>query len=305
MNRSWYGDALFAGFHNLGLENYLEQGRDWARHRRVVDFQVMAGSILAKVYLEDKGRSMFTAQDDMLKISVQVEPFSQSEWQSLFAKLSENSLYLASILSGELPLEMEEACLSTLSRSLVPSGKSEINISASLADNELLPIAVSAVLWKFWDSLENDPFLLFRLRGMSREEAILRLRRARLERRRKAYSENAPLPNENLPAETNHFREVSDTPGSAGVLESSADAGSSTGDSDVLRDYWDYPTGECQLHFNIRADELPAALLRRLDPLPLSGLEDEVEVILETAYETIANRAQAFGLGFMRSSKGH
>ena len=58
-----------------------------------------------------------------------------------------------------------------------------------------------------------------------------------------------------------------------------------------------------QLSYDIRADELPAALLKRMEPAPLDGVDIDADRALEEAYVQVARRAQAFGLGMIRQSQ--
>ena len=50
------------------------------------------------------------------------------------------------------------------------------------------------------------------------------------------------------------------------------------------------------LKYSILADEIPAAMLRRLDPLPLQGLEEKADSQLVEAYERVTRMAQSYGL---------
>ena len=52
------------------------------------------------------------------------------------------------------------------------------------------------------------------------------------------------------------------------------------------------------ISYQIKADELPAATLKRLDAMPLLGIEEHVESKVEAAYEKIARLAQSYGLSF-------
>jgi len=50
------------------------------------------------------------------------------------------------------------------------------------------------------------------------------------------------------------------------------------------------------LEYSIFADEIPAAMLRRLDALPLEGLEEKADSQLVEAYERVTRMAQSYGL---------
>jgi len=52
--------------------------------------------------------------------------------------------------------------------------------------------------------------------------------------------------------------------------------------------------------YNLRADDLPASILKRIDPVPVGDGFDSLDFELEEAYAQIARRSQVFGLSLVR-----
>ena len=60
--------------------------------------------------------------------------------------------------------------------------------------------------------------------------------------------------------------------------------------------FYEFPKEGLGLQYQLKADELPAALLRRVEPPPLLGLEVHFEPELQEVYNRVTSRAQAYAL---------
>ena len=67
--------------------------------------------------------------------------------------------------------------------------------------------------------------------------------------------------------------------------------------SDSLDSFWKMKPEAAQIHYHIKADELPASILKWLEPLPLRGIEEAIDRKLEECYAKVARLAQSYGLG--------
>ncbi|MCB0359328.1 MAG: hypothetical protein KDD44_06820, partial [Bdellovibrionales bacterium] len=132
------------------------------------------------------------------------------------------------------------------------------------------PLAVLCVQLR--DSLQRDVFSLFEFRGLGRHELLHRIRRARPTFSRK------------------------DARGATGSGAPSAEQAPIRPPLDSS--FWRLRGSVSELRYTLRADELPASLLRRLDSLPLGSLTTAAELGLEDAYVNVARRAQGLGLSF-------
>jgi uncharacterized Zn finger protein len=236
-------------------------GLELYRRKRVMDFVCTPGSVNARI---QDGES-----DRPLRASFKWPELGEEEWKELLELLSREALFLATLLAGELPPEL--AGLPSKKVALMPRSPKEVPFSAERSSRRSTGPYRVALYQKLVETCGRDPFTLFLLRGLGKEELIHELQLARSRKRPKSSA--APLSGVPAPAKA-AYREASD--------------------------FWSVPPEVSSLSFTIRADDLPASLLKRLDPLPLGELESAAEVALEEAYEHVARRAQVFGLGLSR-----
>jgi uncharacterized Zn finger protein len=223
------------------------------------DLQILPGRCSARASSNGK----------TLLLSLHLPEFEQATWGLLFELFTEKPFYYSLILAQNFTQDLTLACKDR-GISLIPQAV-EINfaIDGKSVQKENSP-EFSTLYRACCNYLSINPFHLFYLRGISYEELIVELRK-----RRKKY--HRPL--ENLKDKDFSFKEL-DVVSPAGLNQF-------------------YKTTEKlnQLNFNIKADEIPASVLKWLDPLPLLGIEDIVDCLLQEAYEKVARLAQSYGIG--------
>ena len=262
-SKTWYGEKFFHLLASIGITDYLQQGLELKTKRRILDFSVMNGRMHTKILMEG---------DKANVIDLTVPIFSEDEWNSVLKVLAQKSFFLAKFLVDDLTPEVDAAFLKTTGKSLIPEDLRTVVLNSTCTDSEQLKLAGAALFWKFWEKLEIDPFMIFTLRGMGKDEIIALLRKYRGGYTTQTHAETS--------------------------LNTTTAKNSSP--NLTAEGYWNMRAEIDNLRFSIKADELPAAILKRLDPLPLAGLEEVVEPFLETAYADVARRSQAFGLGLLR-----
>ena len=258
-DRSWCAERL----QSLCEASGIYDAQDTGRRTRMLDFFFLPGRVSAKVQ-DDAGK--------LHRVELVFEQLNESAWEIVFSQIARRAYFFASILAGELPEEFENV-LKGDKVSLCPGTMSEIEVLLNGEHtDEISESAPAAVFQRLIERLGTEPLVMFVLRGKGREEILVQVKRQRsMFDRPKFYS----------------GRWVA---GETAVVDREMP-------SLDPESFWRANPKIFELSYSIRADELPAAILKHLDPLPLGGLEEEVEPRLEEAYAQVARRAQAYGLG--------
>jgi uncharacterized Zn finger protein len=116
------------------------------------------------------------------RVSIHVPPLTAKEWERAEEAMADQALFLAALLAGEMPRDIEEA-FTAADLSLFPSHAHELQSECSCPDWANPCKHVAAVLYLLAEAFDQDPFLLFTWRGREKEELLarLRVRRGRLE----------------------------------------------------------------------------------------------------------------------------
>jgi len=109
---------------------------------------------------------------------MQLTPLTARQWDLVISALAEQALFTAQLLAGEMPENIEDAFL-TAGVSLFPDQSGDLFTSCSCPDWANPCKHVAATHYILGDRFDDDPFLLFRMRGRDQEHIMQALRERR------------------------------------------------------------------------------------------------------------------------------
>ncbi len=249
MSNVVWSERWLALLNQLGYEPHLRRGRSYARRGLVKALEVQMGRVSAHVEDRDLG---------MCEIEILVNRLSDAEWQQVLDALSRQAIYVAQLLAGDMPTNIDEL-FQQAGVNLLPGGHYDIEIRCNRCQSDGQPCKhTAAVLYLLGQMLDDDPWLLFRLRGRDRQQVLQGLRQ-----RRSDNDDGAVTPSAQVP--TQHA-----TIGSLGQAGNNAMPLSTQ-----LESYWGASKKLSGLHHHIAPPPIKLALLRRLGhpPFPSDSLE--------------------------------
>ncbi|HEX7556134.1 MAG TPA: SWIM zinc finger family protein, partial [Leptolinea sp.] len=105
----------------------------------------------------------------------QVMPLKAEEWEKALDVLASQAVFAATLLAGEMPENIEEAFQSA-DLSLFPERPGDLVTQCSCPDWANPCKHVAAAHYILGNRFDEDPFLLFRMRGRSQEQVLEGLR---------------------------------------------------------------------------------------------------------------------------------
>src|SRR5207247_8295441 len=100
------------------------------------------------------------------------------EWDRVVDAMAAEALYAARLLSGEMPEQIEEV-FAAAGTSLFPTDANDMRTTCSCPDTANPCKHIAAVHYLLGERFDEDPFLMFLLRGRSRDEIVAELRARR------------------------------------------------------------------------------------------------------------------------------
>jgi uncharacterized Zn finger protein len=166
--RTWWSQRWLRPLDELDAEfdGRLSRGRALARDGGVLQLGVEPGLILATV----KG-SYWERHD----VAIQVPTLADSVWARVIAELTQDTLTVATLLAGEMPTRIE----ATFARADAPLfvEMDELAAECACADAYRPCRHVLATMYAMAARLDQEPLLLFALRGRSSAALLSALRR--------------------------------------------------------------------------------------------------------------------------------
>ena len=254
----WWAQRWVAVLESFGWDNRLQRGRTYARKGQVMNIDVRPGRVTARV--QGSRRAPYTVQ-------IEIAPLRDDQWERAIDAMAQQALFSAQLLAGEMPPEIEQA-FQTAGVSLFPTS-GEVAMHCSCPDWVIPCKHIAAVYYLLGEKFDHDPFLLFALRGRTREQVIAALRARR--------AADAPQVTEAAPEE--------ESEPAAEPLE-----------ADLSR-FWGLRDSLGGFRVTIAPPPVETALLKRLGPPPFSRRPEAFVGALTLAYAAVTDQALALAFG--------
>jgi uncharacterized Zn finger protein len=147
----------------------LERARNYARQGNVLSIKFQGSKVLAKVQ---------GTEPEPYQVSLFLEPFSDEQWGYVIETMSQRAIFAAKLLAGEMPQNIEEVFTAN-GLSLFPFTLSDIRSKCSCPDKANPCKHIGAIYYQLGDRFSEDPFVLFQLRGRTKDQIIAALRQLR------------------------------------------------------------------------------------------------------------------------------
>ena len=167
---TWWSKKWISALESFSNTSRLQRGRRYARRGQVMNFKINSdGTVTGKV--QGSAARPYS-------ISVKIETFRSSDWNKILKEMGNQALFLAKLINGEMPEDIDEA-FSAAGVSLFPKSRSQIKTHCSCPDWENPCKHIAAVHYVLGEEFDRDPFMIFKLRGMPEEQVIAKLRALR------------------------------------------------------------------------------------------------------------------------------
>jgi uncharacterized Zn finger protein len=168
---TWWGQRWLEALEQVlrGDAGRLSRGRTYARAGRAHDLTLAAGQVSARVT-----GSRITPYE----VRIELAQLPDACWQQAIAGMAAKAQFSAELLAGTMPERIDDVFLAAKT-SLFPKQRRDLVTSCSCPDDGDPCKHVAATHYLIGEALDRDPFLLFELRGRTKEQVLAALREAR------------------------------------------------------------------------------------------------------------------------------
>jgi uncharacterized Zn finger protein len=200
------------------------------------------------------------------RVTIGLAPLSDAAWERVIAALARRPDLAASLLAGEMPRDIDEV-FAQARASLFPTAPDHLRLHCSCPDKVTVCKHIAATCYLLGEQLDEDPFLLFRLRGRGQDEVLEGLRRQ--------AGEGPALGRR--------------TPPATAEADHEAGARRPTRPRSTPPDFWS--AAEPPPRIDLPTERPDLSLLRRLGPF--AALDDDLVARLGPVYRAVASAAEA------------
>ena len=176
--RTWWGQRFIQALERFTDPARLARGRSYATGGRILSYRIEGGTVSAKVrgsinpYFGVYKEPIYTTK-------VALKPISRADWTKVIAELSGRAAPVAKLLLNEMPDDIDDT-FGRLGLHLLPGGQLDFTTNCSCPDWANPCKHVAGVCYLLASALDQDPFLLFELRGLARDQLRAELEKSPL-----------------------------------------------------------------------------------------------------------------------------
>ena len=257
---TWWSKRWVSVLESFNMGARLTRGRSYARQGQVLSIDVQPGLVKARVQ---------GSRPRPYNVEIHLKPLSDQDWDKVTDAMADQAIFAAKLLAGEMPTNIEEA-FSAVQLSLFPTAARELETDCSCPDWANPCKHIAAVYYLLAERFDEDPFLIFKLRGRTKEQIIEVLRHKRAASLPAESASPSPDADDSTPAEN------------ALSLE------------DHLDTFWQ--AGEALNNFTVNptASKVDKAILKRLGDAPFTIAGQNISSLLAKAYDTVDTASQEY-----------
>ncbi|PSB01074.1 SWIM zinc finger family protein [Merismopedia glauca] len=161
-NREWWAQQWIDLLETSPFKKRLERARNYARQGNVLNLDFQGAKVLAKVQGTDP---------KPYELTISLDEFSAEDWAYIVEIMSQKAIISAQLLAGQMPDKIQDV-FSASGLSLFPFRLSEVHSQCSCPDPKVPCKHIGAVYYLLGDRFSEDPFVLFQLRGRTKDKII-------------------------------------------------------------------------------------------------------------------------------------
>lgn len=168
MSRTWWGQKFIAALEDFTDSGRLSRGRSYARGNKVKNFDIIEGSVVAQV--RGSVNPYFGVyKEPLYTTAIEFQPISKAKWAAIIALIASKASLISRLMLNEIPETIEEP-FAALGLGLMPRGAKDFDTRCSCPDYSNPCKHIAGVHYLLAAQIDQDPFLLFELRGLSRAD---------------------------------------------------------------------------------------------------------------------------------------
>lgn len=166
-SRTWWGQRFIEALEQFTDPGRLGRGRSYASGGRIIEHKLENGKVSARV--RGSINPYFGVyKEPIYKTSITIKPISAADWKKAIRQIGGRADLVTKLLMNEMPDTIEEA-FAEMGLHLLPHSQKDFVTSCSCPDYANPCKHIAGVYYLLASALDRDPFVMFELRGLSRE----------------------------------------------------------------------------------------------------------------------------------------
>jgi len=166
LGTTWWGKSWIKNMLKHGRFFRMQRGITYSKEQRISNVIIKKGEVFALC----QGTAPVP-----YRVRIEFTPIVPKQWRQVINEMGQSLEIEAKLISGEMPQHINKLFMRN-GVPLFPVPKQNLDATCNCPDQEVPCKHIAAVILTLASIFDYDPFMLFLLRGMSREELLQELR---------------------------------------------------------------------------------------------------------------------------------
>jgi uncharacterized Zn finger protein len=166
-SRTWWGQKFISALESFTDSGRLQRGRAYSGDSRILRFDIIKG--LATATVRGNVNPYFGVyKEPQYETEIKMTAIATKDWTKIIANMSSKASVVARLLLNEVPENIEDSFVAVGQR-LLPYNRKDFQTECSCPDYSNPCKHIAGLCYRLSGELDQDPFLLFEMRGISKE----------------------------------------------------------------------------------------------------------------------------------------
>jgi len=176
--RTWWGQKFIAALEGFTDAGRLARGRGYANNGRILKWDIQGVKVSAQIR-GNINPYFGVYEEPVYQTQFELKPIAAADWAKLVRELGGQAGYVSRLLLNEMP-ETIETPFKKLGLRLLPSNAKDLKAKCSCPDWGDSCKHIAGLYYFLAGKIDQDPFVLFELRGLPKTALLAQLRQTPL-----------------------------------------------------------------------------------------------------------------------------
>lgn len=177
-SRTWWGQRFIDALERFTDPGRLARGRSYASDKRIKSWDLSDGKVSTKIR-GNVNHYFGVYKEPTYRVTVKMTAISKAHWKKVIQWISLKASFISKLMTNEMPDTIEHV-FADLGTHLLPIDYQDFKVKCSCPDVVVPCKHIAGTCYRLASHFDQDPFLLFEMRGLKRKILHQELAKTRL-----------------------------------------------------------------------------------------------------------------------------
>jgi uncharacterized Zn finger protein len=167
-SRTWWGQKFISALESFTDSGRLQRGRSYSGDSRILNFEISNGTVSGTIR-GNVNPYFGVYKEPIYGTEIKMTAIADQDWVKIIEKMASKASVVSRLLLNEVPENIEDS-FTAVSKNLLPHSRKDFKTECSCPDYSNPCKHIAGLCYRLSSELDQDPWLLFEMRGISKAD---------------------------------------------------------------------------------------------------------------------------------------